>query len=94
VREAEMRFSEVFFVVPSDDDDWFDITLEVDNNFGVDPFLIYQDDSNEWKAAHSRILEFFAIVFDFVQRAKGDKEAYSKESLKKYRPMAALNDVR
>jgi hypothetical protein len=68
-----MRFSDAFEVTPTNDDDWFDVTLELDSNLFVDPFLIYQDDSAEWQAAHDHILRFFAMVFDCVQQAGGSR---------------------
>jgi hypothetical protein len=66
-------FSEAFRIVPTNDDDWFDMTIELDSNFGVDPFLIYQDDSPEWNTAHDHILKFFAVTFDCVRRAADSK---------------------
>ena len=69
------RFSDAFGIFATNDDDWFDLTIELDSYFGVDPFLIYQDDSSRWVAAHDHILKFFAVVFDCVRRAGGDKDA-------------------
>jgi hypothetical protein len=69
------RFSDAFGIVATNDDDWFDLTIEVDSYFGVDPFLIYQDDSSQWSTAHDHILKFFAVVFDCVRRARGDKNS-------------------
>lgn len=69
------RFSDAFAIFATNDDDWFDLTIELDSNFGVDPFLIYQDDSSRWNTAHDHILKFFAVVFDCVRRASGDKNS-------------------
>jgi hypothetical protein len=69
------RLSDAFDIVATNDDDWFDLTIEVDSNFGVDPFLIYQDDSSRWNTAHDHILKFFAVVFDCVRRARRDKNS-------------------
>lgn len=67
------RFSDAFGISVTNDDDWFDLTIELDSNFGVDPFLIYQDDSPRWSTAHDHILKFFAVVFDCVRRADGNR---------------------
>jgi hypothetical protein len=69
------RFSDAFGISTTNDDDWFDLTIEMDSNFGVDPFLIYQDDTSRWNTAHDHILKFFAVVFDCIRRARGDKNS-------------------
>ena len=69
------RFSDAFGIFATNDDDWFDLTIELDSNFGVDPFLIYQDDSSQWNTAHDHILKFFAVVFDCVRRADENKKS-------------------
>lgn len=70
-----MRFSDAFGIIPNDDDDWFDTNLDIDSNLCVDPFLIYQDDSDEWGRAHDHILSFFAMVFDCVRQARGNRDS-------------------
>jgi hypothetical protein len=76
VSEVDLtRFSDAFGILATNDDDWFDLTIELDSNFGVDPFLIYQDDSSRWNTAHDHILKFFAVVFDCVRRADGNKNS-------------------
>jgi hypothetical protein len=69
------RFSDAFGILATNDDDWFDLTIELDSNFGVDPFLVYQDDSSRWNTAHDQIIRFFAVVFDCVRRADGNKNS-------------------
>jgi hypothetical protein len=61
--------------MPTNEDDWFDMTIELDSNFGVDPFLIYQDDSPAWGTAHESILLFFGMAFDCVRQADGNKNS-------------------
>jgi len=68
-----IRFSEAFDVLTENEDDWFDAVLNVDSNLCVDPFLIYQEDTPFWSGAHAHILEFFAMTFDCIRRAKGDR---------------------
>ena len=68
-----IRFSDAFEILTTNEDDWFDATINVDSNFSIDPFLIYQDDTEFWAEAHNHILEFFAMTFDCVKRARGDR---------------------
>ena len=72
-----MRFSELYPLEETDEDDWFDTFLPADSNLCVDPFLIYEDDGSRWSTAHYRVLEFFAMVFELVQQAKENKESVS-----------------
>lgn len=69
------RFSDAFEIFATNDDDWFDLTIERDSNFGIDPFLIYQDDSSRWNTAHDHILKFFAVAFDCIRRAGKNKNS-------------------
>jgi hypothetical protein len=70
-----MRFSEAFEVNVSNEDDWFDLTLNVDSNLCIDPFLIYQEDLSPWNTAHDHILDFFAMAFDCIRRARGNQNS-------------------
>lgn len=70
-----MRFSEAYSVDAVAEDDWFDAYLPADSKFCIDPFLIYESNLPEWSNSHTRILGFFAIVFELVRRAKGNKSS-------------------
>jgi hypothetical protein len=72
-----VRFSEYYSIDPGDSDDWFDLLLPLDTPLCVDPFLIYEDESPEWRSAHGRVLEFFALAFSLMRQSKGNKEAAS-----------------
>ena|SRR5487761_243668 len=72
-----MHFSEVYSVDKDGEDDWFDTYLPADSRFCVDPFLIYESSVPGWEHAHDRILQFFAMVFELVRRAHGNKNAPS-----------------
>ena len=72
-----MRFSELYQVDKTDDDDWFDTFLPADSNLCVDPFLIYEDHSSRWNTAHDHVLEFFAVIFELVHEAKDNKKSIS-----------------
>lgn len=64
-----MLFSQAFGVVRTDDDDWFDPSLDADTRLFVDPMLIWEDDDPFWAGAHQRVLDYFNEVLLLV--AKG-----------------------
>jgi hypothetical protein len=68
-----MRFSELYDIEPTEDDDWFDPFLPADTPLCVDPFLIYEVSKGRWAPAHDHILNFFACVFTLVRLAKGNR---------------------
>jgi hypothetical protein len=70
-----MHFSEVYRITPGPDDDWFDTYLPSDSKLCVDPFLIYESGLPEWAGAHDRILDFFAMTFELIRRAGGNKSS-------------------
>ena len=72
-----LRFSELYSLDVTDEDDWFDTFLPADSNLCVDPFLIYEADDSRWRTAHDRVLEFFAMVFELVQQANENKKSIS-----------------
>jgi hypothetical protein len=72
-----MRFSEVYSIDMTAEDDWFDTYLPADSNLCVDPFLIYEDDDPHWINAHDHVLDFFAMVFQIIHQSKGNKKSVS-----------------
>ena len=72
-----MHFSEVYFIDKAAEDDWFNTYLPADSKFCIDPLLIYDSDIPRWAHAHDRILQFFAMVFELIRRANGDRNAAS-----------------
>jgi hypothetical protein len=70
-----VRFSELYDIELSEEDDWFDPFLPADTPLCVDPFLIYEDHSGRWATAHGHILDFFANVFTLVRLAKGNQKS-------------------
>lgn len=67
-----MHFSELYSVTPGPGDDWFDTLLPADTNLCVDPFLIYEEETEPWASAHDEILDFFAMVFRLVRDSEGN----------------------
>lgn len=54
-----MRFSEEYQIQDAASAEWFDPLLTEDTQLFVDPFLIFDDSSKEWSAAHSKLVAFF-----------------------------------
>jgi hypothetical protein len=61
-----LLFSEFFEVRKGQDDDWFDTILDADTELFVDPFLIFQDDTEEWRNAHNLLIEHFNFCFKLI----------------------------
>ncbi|QOV37282.1 hypothetical protein IM697_02135 [Streptomyces ferrugineus] len=57
-----MRFSEYFKINRTDDDDWFDVDLDVDLPYFLDPYLVLQDSSPAWAEARARLNRFYERV--------------------------------
>ncbi|MGC5584133.1 hypothetical protein [Ornithinimicrobium sp. W1665] len=60
-----MYFSEAF-AIDAESPEWVDIVLNDDTALFVDPFLIFQDESDEWKDAHSELMAHFQKSYDFL----------------------------
>jgi hypothetical protein len=73
--DRAVHFSEVYSVALTTDDDWFDTYLPADSKLCIDPFLIYESTKPNWQGAHDRILDFFAMTFELIRRAKGDRNS-------------------
>jgi len=75
LRGAPVRFSELYGISRTDEDDWFDTYLPADTKLFVDPFLIYDDTEPRWSSAHDHILHFFALVLGLVATSKGNEKS-------------------
>lgn len=64
-----MRFSAVFDIEPTEDDDWFDPHLTVDTKLFIDPILLLIG-GPEWAAAHDELIEHFVHCYRFVSNAE------------------------
>ncbi|MFH9398953.1 hypothetical protein ACH4JS_04105 [Streptomyces sp. NPDC017638] len=78
-----MRFSEYFGIERTDSDDWFDVLLTADTNLYVDPFLIYDDEDENWAHAHDSLTDFFGMILFLVRNAKGNEESIYWKKAKK-----------
>ncbi|MGW0699233.1 hypothetical protein ACWD0A_07845 [Streptomyces sp. NPDC002867] len=58
-----MRFAEYFRIQRTDDDDWFDVDLETDSPYFLDPYLILGDDDLAWAEARRRLNSFYKEVY-------------------------------
>ncbi|GAA3253187.1 hypothetical protein ACFO1B_44835 [Dactylosporangium siamense] len=61
-----MYFSEAFGIEYSENYEWFDPILELDTLLFVDPFLIFEDDEEEWRLAHNQITSYFHDAFELL----------------------------
>ncbi len=72
-----VRFSDLFSVRRTTDDDWFDPILTVDTPLFIDPFGIFQDECRLFVGSHDEIVGFFNRVFKLVAQAQGDERHHS-----------------
>lgn len=70
-----MRFSEAFKIKRTPEDDWFDLILDNDTKIWVDPFLIFQEGSEQWKGAHDELIAHFDRCFHLI--AEGNRNPVS-----------------
>ncbi len=70
-----MRFSDLFNVVPTPNDDWFDPILTVDTRLFIDPFLVYSTNHPAFSGAHDEVIAFFNSVFRLVAQSGGDTQS-------------------
>ena len=70
-----MRFSHVYGVQRTDEDDWFDPILSADTQLFVDPFLIYLDRAEHWAGAHDELVHFFDVVLTLLAKAGSNKNS-------------------
>ncbi|MGL5857284.1 MAG: hypothetical protein ACRC35_02555 [Angustibacter sp.] len=74
------RFSEHFTIVPTEQDDWFDLVLEQDTPLFIDPYLVFQDDDPRWSSLKDRMTQFFELACHYVLQSGGveDTAAWKK----------------
>ncbi|MET8422088.1 hypothetical protein ABZV41_42640 [Streptomyces sp. NPDC005098] len=78
-----MRFSEIFDVATSSEDEWFDTFLPADTKLFVDPFLIWEEKAGHWAGAHEHLIDFFEMVFDLVKNSEGNEQSNSWKQAQK-----------
>jgi hypothetical protein len=70
-----MLFSEQFKIIPSGEDEWFDVILSMDTALFLDPFLIYADERGHFVGSHEEVINFFDSVFRLLASSSGDKSS-------------------
>jgi hypothetical protein len=70
-----MLFSDAFGVTRGRADDWFDPIVDSDTKIFVDPFLIFQEPSEEWRGAHEQLIGHFDKCFHLI--AEGNRNPSS-----------------
>jgi len=68
-----MKFSDVFKISDAKDHDWFDPILTLDTKLFIDPFLIYDNEKDEFIGSHDDIVGLFDDAFSLIAKADGDK---------------------
>ena len=71
-----MRFSEVFSITRTAEDDWFDPHLSVDTKLFVDPLLLFLANTGTWAGAHDELIAHFAYCYELIARG-GDRRSTS-----------------
>ena len=67
-----MRFSELFQLNRTNEDDWFDPILSVDTKLFIDPFLLYEFGQKEFEGSHAEVIAFFNSVFQIIANSAGN----------------------
>lgn len=63
-----MRFTSHFGVTAlTEEDDWFDPTLNSDTPLYIDPFLVFDDEDPFWSQARADTLDFFSLALHYVK---------------------------
>ena len=57
-----MLFSQFFKLSNISSEDWFDPILELDTKLFIDPFLIYDNERDEFLGSHKEIIDFFSFA--------------------------------
>ncbi|MFF8484520.1 hypothetical protein [Streptomyces antibioticus] len=78
-----MRFSEVFGVPITSEDDWFDAFLPADTKLFIDPFLIWEEKTGHWAGAHDHLIDFFEMIFELVKESRGNGDSLSWKQAQK-----------
>ncbi|MGL3208071.1 hypothetical protein [Bradyrhizobium sp. BR 1433] len=67
-----MLFSERFQITKSVDDTWFDPILFTDTKLFIDPFLIFDKESDdEFRDSHAEVVQFFDFIFKLIAQSDG-----------------------
>jgi hypothetical protein len=67
-----MKFSEVFKIEKAKSQDWFDPILTLDTFLFIDPFLLYDLGTDEFKGTHDDVVTLFNHVFLLIAQTGGN----------------------
>lgn len=70
-----MLASKCFNIRRRRQDDWFDTILDDDTKLFVDPFLVFQESTRQWRGAHDDIIRHFDRAFQLI--AEGNRNPNS-----------------
>ena len=70
-----MKFSEHFGIEVTSETEWFDPLLNLDTKLFVDPFLIYDQEFEEFVGSHDAITAFFNQQFESIAETKGNRSS-------------------
>jgi hypothetical protein len=70
-----LKFSELYGVWRTREDEWFDPVLSVDTRLFIDPFLIYSKEGTCFRGSHSEIIAFFNQMFRLIAECRGARES-------------------
>lgn len=67
---VSMRFSEVFRIDRSPEDDWFDPHLTIDTALFIDPVLMFVS-GDHWTEAHDELIQHFIQCYRLIAKSAG-----------------------
>jgi hypothetical protein len=72
-----MLFSQLFKLGDVKGEDWFDPILSLDTKLFIDPFLIYDNERDEFAGSHKEIIDFFSFAFEMIAKSHGSRTSPS-----------------
>jgi hypothetical protein len=70
-----MKFSEIFEVALTGQEDWFDPVLNVDTEVYIDPFLIYADPTGDFAGAQEELVGYFEQAYRLLAASHGNRRS-------------------
>ncbi|WP_157930713.1 hypothetical protein [Glycomyces xiaoerkulensis] len=70
-----MLFSNAYHIERSEEDYWFDPILDADTPLFIDPFLIFQDAAELWRAAHEELIGHFNTCFELIAKGRRNRDS-------------------
>ncbi len=76
-----MRFSELFNIDRTPEDDWFDPHLTIDTKLFIDPMLMLHA-GKSWSDAHSELIEYFGHCYKLIAKAGSEDAPTARAALR------------